>query len=494
MAGPQPRARAGVGSSSPSTIKDNEIDDSSHPSFYTTENLDTGTKTLHHKNENERYPSPQEDLSVGQNRESKTKMIRRKMMEARRKRSQQKMKDGLICRKAGGEKKSWNGHQLISAKDVKNEEIQNSLEMVIIGADVQALYPSLADVEVAILCYDAVMKSSIRFDNINYRKASQYIAMNLTKEEQTLSNLQRVLPIRTAKGGVRPCVSAKTDNEENWRFPLVEYTDLEKKRMIATIVQIGVLVMMNTHLYSFNGKTFIQQGGGPIGLRSTCAVARVVMNEWDAKWMEKLEENNVKVRKSERYMDDIRAFLKALKEGWRWFEGGFWFCEAWRNEDINSGKSNCKRTGDALLGSMNDIMNFLVFTLEIHEDFEDLKLPTLDTLLYMEDGRIIHFEFFQKPMSTNLVLQADTALSDSLKMASLKEEVVRRLKYTSERLGFSKRLGTLEDLCQRMTNIGHKLRYMKQILIAGIMRFEAKLKNSKLKKDDPTFTPTIRKK
>ena len=164
--------------------------------------------------------------------------------------------------------------------------------------------------------------------------------------------------------------------------------------MIATIVQIGVLVMMNTHLYSFNGKTFIQQGGGPIGLRSTCAVARVVMNEWDAKWMEKLEENNVKVRKSERYMDDIRAFLKALKEGWRWFEGGLWFCEAWRTEDINSGRSKCKRTGDTLLDSMNDIMDFLVFTLEIHEDFEDLKLSTLDTLLYMEDGKIIHFEFF----------------------------------------------------------------------------------------------------
>ena len=78
---------------------------------------------------------------------------------------------------------------------------------------------------------------------------------------------------------------------------------------------------------------------------------------------------------------------------------------------------------------MNDIMDCLVFTLEIHEDFEDLKLPTLDTLLYMEDENIIHFEFFQKPMSTNLVLQADTALSDSVKMASLKEEVVRRLKW-----------------------------------------------------------------
>ena len=80
------------------------------------------------------------------------------------------------------------------------------------------------------------------------------------------------------------------------------------------------------------------------------------------------------------------------------------------------------------------------------------------------------------------MLQADTALSASVKMASLKEEVVRRLKYTSKRLGFSKRLETLEDLCQRMTNSGHKLRYMKQILIAGIMRFEARLKNRNLKR------------
>ena len=60
----------------------------------------------------------------------------------------------------------------------------------------------------------------------------------------------------------------------------MEYTKLEKKMIVATIVQIGVLVMMSTHVYSFDGKIFLQQEGGPIGLRSTCAVARVVMNEW----------------------------------------------------------------------------------------------------------------------------------------------------------------------------------------------------------------------
>ena len=41
------------------------------------------------------------------------------------------------------------------------------------------------------------------------------------------------------------------------------------------------------------------------------------MNEWDARWMEMCKQNNIKLRKGDRYMDDIRAFLKALKMGWR---------------------------------------------------------------------------------------------------------------------------------------------------------------------------------
>ena len=52
---------------------------------------------------------------------------------------------------------------------------------------------------------------------------------------------------------------------------------------MATMVQIAVLTMMNTHLYEFNGKIYLQQAGGLIGLSGTCAVARVAMNYWDAK-------------------------------------------------------------------------------------------------------------------------------------------------------------------------------------------------------------------
>jgi hypothetical protein len=90
-----------------------------------------------------------------------------------------------------------------------------------------------------------------------------------------------VLPRRTARGGVRPGVTASPENEEHWVFPRVEPTEYEKRLIVATVVKIGVLVMMNTHIYSWNGEIYLQKAGGLIGLRSTCAVARVVMNEWD---------------------------------------------------------------------------------------------------------------------------------------------------------------------------------------------------------------------
>ena len=76
-----------------------------------------------------------------------------------------------------------------------------------------------------------------------------------------------------------------------------------------------------------------------------------------------------------------------------------------------------------------------------------------------------------------------------MKVASLKEEVVRRLKNTSTGLQHSKRMETLEDLCQRLRNSGHKPTYIKNILIRGIIRYELKVKNSLLSKSDPKYKP-----
>ena len=64
-------------------------------------------------------------------------------------------------------------------------------------------------------------------------------------------------------------------------------------------------------------------------------------------------------------------------------------------------------------------------------------------------------KFHQKLMS---------ALSENVKVSSLTEEVVRRLKHTKCDLPDSHRHDSLEDLCQRMCNSGHTPMYIKSIL------------------------------
>jgi hypothetical protein len=101
------------------------------------------------------------------------------------------------------------------------------------------------------------------------------------------------------------------------------------------------------------------------------------MNKWDTQWMEMMVANGLEVKTGIRYMDDIRAFMDAICEGWRWWNGTLCYCQAWETEDVQAGLSSTARTAKVVLDMMNDVMSFLEFTTEIEDDFLDKKLPTL---------------------------------------------------------------------------------------------------------------------
>ena len=75
--------------------------------------------------------------------------------------------------------------------------------------------------------------------------------------------------------------------------------------------------------------------------------------------------NNIKLSKNNRYMDDIRAFLKALKLGWRWVDGSLCFTKSWEEEDRMSGESASRRTAKVLLIMMNNVFHFMNFTIKL---------------------------------------------------------------------------------------------------------------------------------
>ena len=100
------------------------------------------------------------------------------------------------------------GQQLLDAKDVDNKLVQDkSKRMVMCGADVEALYPSLSDVQVAEIVYQAIMETDVGFEGVDFMEGCKYIAMNSTAQECRISPLRRILPTRRHVQGVWPGVT-----------------------------------------------------------------------------------------------------------------------------------------------------------------------------------------------------------------------------------------------------------------------------------------------
>ena len=52
------------------------------------------------------------------------------------------------------------------------------------------------------------------------------------------------------------------------------------------------------------------------------------------------------------------------------------WCKEWEEEDQKNGDSQETRTSRLILESMNSVLDFLIFTEESPNDFDDKKLPT----------------------------------------------------------------------------------------------------------------------
>ena len=251
--------------------------------------------------------------SSNNTRVNRMKEIRMRTEKERRKKELRK--EGIEEDDTGG-LRTVGGNKVVRSTEVDKNEIQDfSAPPVVVGSDVTALYPNLEDQSVAQLCHDAVMQTKIEFYNVDYGEAVKYIAMNSKEEDCRTSDLRRVLPIRRGRTGTRPGVTGEDPlgrergGQDQWRMPRVKLTDLEKRKIVAAVIRIGVVAMFNTHVYTFAGKYFVQQQGGPIGLRSTCAVARITMLDWDNKWQRRMEDNNIEMEDGSRYMDDVRGDL-----------------------------------------------------------------------------------------------------------------------------------------------------------------------------------------
>ena len=386
-------------------------------------------------------------------------------------------------------------------------------KVAITGADATGLYPNLQGRQSGRLVRDALVKSSVEIEGINYKEAARYIAMGYDQFEIRQMGIQRLIPRRRYTKGTRPGVTGKeplskeVEDEVRWVFPQTEPTALEKRKLLAASLEIGVRKAFSLHLYQFGGKYYHQKDGGPIGMRLAGSVARVVMGEWGLRMQKIMSENDIKCWLAACYVDDVRLVTSILEKGVRWLNKGkkFGKKDDWRVEDENEDISDEKRTARELQKAMNSIFPNIQFTLEIPEDFPEGRLPTLDFKCWIEGetekisskenqaevqiearqedvkswrSRILYC-FFEKDMNSPFCILEKSALPENTKFSSLSQDLVRRMLNTSERISQQERNNVIENFVKKLTISGYRKDQVKNIVEAGLRGYQNKLERAR---------------
>ena len=90
-----------------------------------------------------------------------------------------------------------------------------------------------------------------------------------------------------------------------WYKPPEFYTNEEKSRVMAKVLQIMITTTFRTHHYKFNNKIYKQKTGGPMGLKATGYVRRVTTDCWIVQLREKLDKQKMKVQLLTMFVDEV---------------------------------------------------------------------------------------------------------------------------------------------------------------------------------------------
>ena len=93
------------------------------------------------------------------------------------------------------------------------------------------------------------------------------------------------------------------------------------------------------------------------------------MQEFDKIWLDQMKKGGLMIELYMRYMDDGRKLLHPVRYGWRWVEGGMQYCMRW--EDDDKLKTPLERTVHLLRSTVSGMIDYLEFTFETGEDYQD---------------------------------------------------------------------------------------------------------------------------
>ena len=204
------------------------------------------------------------------------------------------------------------------------------------------------------------------------------------------------------------------------------------------------------------------------------------MGEWDVRLQKKLADNGMSMEEAARYVDDMRAIMKSINLGWRWEGKTMMYKEEWRKVEEEECITRTAKTAAVMRDIMNSLMAEISMTTETHEDFPDLTLPTLDTQVWMDSKEEkILYRYYEKPMSSKLVTAKQSAMGQNGKMASLSQELIRRMKNTNLDLDQSQCDKVIDDYSVKLVSSGYERQQVHRVITSGLRGFEKMVRKQK---------------
>ena len=365
-------------------------------------------------------------------------------------------------------------------------------DVMILGCDAVSLFPNLKKEETARELFKEVVSSQVEVKGVSWKEMSRYIAINSTVEEQEEWQVaDYVAKRRHTKGPVPGMTSKDVMREEKdcglqWRLVSEEPGDETKRRMLGACLAIAVKYVFSSHLYTFGGKVMRQEDGGPIGLRLTCALAKLRMAVWARSFIKEAQEAGCRLYMAKGYEDDLRFWLDKLELGTRWTGQTLAWREEWEEEDIQEGVTRERVTARELNKLMNQVSGDIEMTVEIEEDFMDKHIPTLDTKMcikyFKEEGVEVPqvvYSFFKKPTSSKLCMLETSAQPNTVQQSALCQEVIRRQLNCCSRTTVTERLEILKGFSSTLTRSGYSREQRNKIFEAGLMGYANKVERAK---------------
>ena len=121
-----------------------------------------------------------------------------------------------------------------------------------------------------------------------------------------------VLPTRKFSSGAKPSITtaealgplSRDPLKSKFDPPLRRPNDEEGRHILKEVVREGIMTVMSSHTYMWNGDYKLQLKGGGIGDKLAQAAARLYMIWWDKQFIVLLASANITVTFFKRYVDD----------------------------------------------------------------------------------------------------------------------------------------------------------------------------------------------